>query len=297
MRRVLFAAAVLAGALGLSGCVAAPMSESDTGGVTSEEFAPAVPAPGMPAPDGPVQDSDGSTGDQSARDREIIMTGQMTVVTDEPTDAADEATEIVESADGRIDSRTERAPTEQNRGSATLVMRIPADRLTAVLEDIEALGDLRETAISSEDVTVVTQDLDARITALQASVDRLLTLMTTATDTSTLIEVEQALSSRQAELESLQSQRRYYSDQVALATVTLNLVSEQEAAPEQPNTFLSGLIAGWDALVGFFGGLLVLAGVLLPWLIVLGVLALLVIFIVRATRRRAVGSAPVENVE
>ncbi|WP_157156971.1 DUF4349 domain-containing protein [Diaminobutyricimonas sp. LJ205] len=294
MRRVLVAAAVLIGALSLSGCVASPMngSGSDSGGVTSEEF-----APGVPAPDGPVRDSDGSTVDQSARDREIIMTGQMTVVVDEPTDAADEATDIVEAADGRIDSRTERAATEQNRGSATLLMRIPADRLTAVLEDIEALGDPRETSISSEDVTVVTQDLDARITALQASVDRLLALMATATDTSTLIEVEQALSSRQAELESLQSQRRYYSDQVALATITLNLVSEQEAVPEQPDTFLSGLIAGWEALVGFFGGLLVLAGVLLPWLVVLGVLALLVIFIVRTTRRRTVASTPVENVE
>ncbi|WP_167138582.1 DUF4349 domain-containing protein [Diaminobutyricimonas sp. TR449] len=294
MRRVLVAAAVLIGALSLSGCVASPMngSGSDSGGVTSEEF-----APGVPAPDGPTQGSDGSTVDQSARDREIIMTGQMTVVADEPTDAADEATDIVEAADGRIDSRTERAATEQNRGSATLVMRIPADRLTAVLEDIEALGDPRETSISSEDVTVVTQDLDARITALQASVDRLLALMATATDTSTLIEVEQALSSRQAELESLQSQRRYYSDQVALATITLNLVSEQEAVPEQPDTFLSGLIAGWEALVGFFGGLLVLAGVLLPWLVVLGVLALLVIFIVRTTRRRTVASTPVENVE
>jgi hypothetical protein len=295
MRRVLIAAVVLVGALSLSGCVASGMSglegssSSDTGGV------PEV-APGMPAPDGPVKGGSQPVGDPAA-DREIVMTGQVTVVAEEPTDAADEATRIVESADGRIDSRTERAPTEQNRGSATLVMRIPADRLTAVLEDIEALGDPRDTAISSEDVTVVTQDLDARITALQASVDRLLALMATATDTSTLVEVEQALSSRQAELESLQAQRRYYSDQVALATITLNLVSVQEAVPEQPDTFLSGLIAGWEALVGFLSGLLVLTGVLLPWLVVLGVLALLAIFIVRSTRRRAATSTPVENVE
>lgn len=281
------AAVVLAGALSLSGCVAGSGTSQSDGGVVAPEV-----APGMPAPDAPAQGDD-----QSTRDREIIMTGHVTVVTDEPTDAADEATQIVESAGGRVDSRSERAPREGDQGSATLVLRIPAADLSNVLEDLEALGEAREVALTSEDVTVVTQDLDARITALRASVDRLLGLMATATDTSTLVEIEQALSNRQGELESLESQRRYYSDQVSLATITLNLVSEEEATPEQPDTFLSGLIAGWEALVGFLSGLLVLAGVLLPWLVVVAVLALLVIFIVRTTRRRAQQSAVVENVE
>ena len=125
---------------------------------------------------------------------------------------------IVEAAGGRIDGRTEYAPTETDQGSATLQLRIPADKLTATLDKLEELGRADEVSLSTSDVTVESQDLDARITALRASIERLNGLMAQATDIDDLITLESAISSRQGELESLEAQQRYLADQVSMST-------------------------------------------------------------------------------
>jgi hypothetical protein len=151
---------------------------------------------------------------------------------------------------------------------------------------------VQEISLNSNDVTMATQDLDARITALSASVDRLLALLATATDTDTLIQLETAISDRQAQLESLQSERRYYADQVALSTITLSLVSTADAPVKEPDTFVTGLITGWNAFVAFFAGLLVVAGVLLPWLVLAGLITALTLWIVKRSKRTVV--PPVE---
>lgn len=224
-------------------------------------------------------------------DRQVITTGWVTVIVEQPLDAAAEAVRITESAGGRVDGRTEYAPVDGRRGSATLTLRLPADRLTAVLEDLKALGEVDEVSLNSSDVTMETRDLDARITALEAAVERLLALLATADTTEALIQLETAITDRQAELESLKSQQRYLADQVSMSTITLNLVSTQDAPVDDPVTFLDGLEAGWNAFVAFFAGLVVALGVLLPWLVLAGVIAFVIIVIVRA-RRRAKATPP-----
>ena len=69
---------------------------------------------------------------------------------------------------------------DQDGGSATLTLRVPADDLTDILERLKALGEVQEVSLNSSDVTMETQDLDARISALSASIDRLLGLLATA---------------------------------------------------------------------------------------------------------------------
>jgi hypothetical protein len=284
MRRTLIIpTALVLSALALSGCAAGstPYDTAQSGG---------VPAPsteqGTQATDGVKSESVSSDPQVGAIDRQVITTGYVTITVEDPMDAATQAIRIAESAGGRIDGRSEYAPVDDNdKGSAMLTLRIPASVLTATLDKLRELGEVQEVSLNSSDVTMVTQDLDARITALGASVDRLLALLATATDTDTLISLETAISDRQAQLESLESERRYYADQVSLSTVTVNLVSEYNAPVEEPDSFLSGLEAGWDSFVGFFAGLLVALGVLLPWLVLAGIVTLVVIVLVRRRRR------------
>ena len=235
--------------------------------------------------------SDGTKVDTVAadEDRQVITTGYVTVTVDDPMTSADDAVRITEQAGGRVDGRNEYAPRDDSdKGSATLTLRIPSDALTATLDKLRELGTVQEVSLNSSDVTMVTQDLDARIKALTASIDRMLVLQSNATDIDSLIQLESAITDRQSELESLESQQRYYADQVSLSTVTLNLVSEYNAPAVEPDTFLSGLIAGWNAFVAFFAGLLVALGVLLPWLIFAGIITFVVIWIVRRNRKRRV---------
>ncbi|MCU1411180.1 MAG: hypothetical protein JWR04_1887 [Rhodoglobus sp.] len=264
------------------------MSDSDSGGVSAPQV-----QPGTEFSDG--SKSEAGADQVAAGDRQVITTGWVTITVDDPTDAAADAVRITEQSGGRIDGRSEYAPKDDtDNGSATLTLRIPSAKLTEALDQLRKLGTVEEVSLNSSDVTMTTQDLDARITALSASVDRLLALLANATDTDTLIQLETAISDRQAQLESLESERRYYADQVSLSTVTLNLVTVFEGPVAQPVSFLDGLAAGWAAFVAFFAGLLVALGVLLPWLVFAGLITFVVIAIIRWNRKRKASQPPVE---
>lgn len=287
MRRILILpTALVLAALALTGCAAGfSESASDSGGVSAPESEYLTSEGG-----------DATTSDMADVDRQVIVTGWVTVTVEDPLEAASEAIRIAESVGGRVDSRNEYAPSNGDKGSATLTLRLPAEGLTQTLDQIKALGEVREVSLNSSDVTMATQDLDARISALSAAIDRLEALLETATNTDDLIALETAITDRQAQLESLEAERRYYADQVALSTVTVNLQSVADAPVEEPVTFWDGLIAGWNAFVAFFAGLVVVLGVLLPWLVFAAIVTAVILLIVRARRKRkaaAAASAPV----
>lgn len=277
-------------ALLLSGCAAANEA-SDSGGM------PGVGAPGFE--EGPVTEEGGAIGgdldgdssaDPDAGDRSIVTTGYLYLTVEAPLDAAADAVAIVERVGGRVDGRQEYAPREtsysSDAGGAELLLRIPAARLTATLEELEELGEVEELQLSSTDISREVQDIDARVEALRASITRLLALQGQAGTVEDLIALETAISDRQAQLESYEAQQRLLADQVSLSTITLVLGSPEVAPPNEPDTFLTGLVTGWEALVGFGSVLLVIAGVLLPWLVALGLIGLIVLLIVRSVIRR-----------
>jgi hypothetical protein len=146
--------------------------------------------------------------------------------------------------------------------------------------------------VSRSDVTSTAIDLDARISALQTSVTRLQTLMDGAATTEALLAAEAALSERQEELESLQSQRSLLADQVELSTLRVHLRPFGVAPAGGPDGFLDGLSTGWRSLVTAVGAVVVVLGVLLPWLAVAALVAVAVLVPVRLARRRAAVEAP-----
>lgn len=284
MRRTLFITTALAlSALTLSGC-SAGVSETAPG--DTQEYIAEGTTNGRPGSAESLAEG-GAAYDQAVPDasREVITTGYMTVTVKSPDEASTDAIRITESVGGRIDGRSEYAPHDGDRGSATLTLRIPASELTATLDKFKELGTLQEVSINSTDVTMESRDLDARITALDASVDRLLALLTKAENTDTLIQLETAISGRQGELESLKSQKRYFDDQVAMSTLTLSLVSVADAPTVEPGDFFAGIVSGWNSFVAFFAGLLVAFGVLIPWLVFGAIIASIIILIVRSKRR------------
>lgn len=271
-------------ALLLGGCASAGSTENMTAYDMSDD--------GGGMPQAPVFSEAGEdSAGERADDRSVITTGYLYLTVDAPLESAAEAVAITEAAGGRVDARQEFAPNRGDAGGAQLTLRIPADRLTATLDRLRELGEVEELQLSSSDVTREVQDIDARVTALRSSITRLLALQDAAASVEDLIALETAISNRQAELESLEAQQRYLSDQVGLSTITLVLGSRQVAPVTEPNTFVTGLVAGWEAMVAFGSGLLVLLGLLLPWLVLLGLLGLVILLIVRRARRTRSTSA------
>ena len=267
----------------LAGCTAGSQSATDSGyrteSMDSGTVPGALPVPGEAAA-GEV------AGDTAIADRSVITTGSVSVTVADPIRSAEDAATIVEEAGGRVDSRTETPETENQSASANLSLRIPVGDLDRTLDALRALGTVNYVSLNSSDVTQQSQDLDARITALSTSVDRLLALMSQATTTADLIAIESELSTRQAELEGMKSQRDYLSDQIEYSTISLELYSTGTVAPGAPDNFWTGIVAGWTTLVTALGALLVGIGFALPWLAILAVAGGIVFLIVRLATRR-----------
>jgi Flp pilus assembly protein TadB len=134
--------------------------------------------------------------------------------------------------------------------------------------------------------------MDARITALSASVDRLLALLSEADDTAVLIQLETAISDRQGELDSLTAQRRYLADQVTMSAVSLQISSEAPVPAATPSTFWDAVVAGAATLGSVATALVLFLGFALPWLAVIAVLLAIVWIVRRRRHRRAASPSP-----
>ena len=216
---------------------------------------------------------------------DIIRSGYLSLSVDSPSETADEIAGVVEATGGRIASRSDYTPVDYGQPSSYLEARIPYDVLDATVEIIQELGDVQEVSLNSVDVSLQKIDLDARIDVLEAAIERLNELLAEAASTSDLIAVESALSERQAELDSLQSQREYLSDQTLFATLSISLITPANATPAEPDGFLDGIVRGWESILAFFAGTIVWAGILVPWLGLVAVVVVAIV-VVRRLRRR-----------
>ena len=142
------------------------------------------------------------------RRRDVVKTASMTITVANTSEAADKAAVLVEKADGRVDSRSEDAGSQGGFArTRRSVLRVPVAKLDGLVRELKILGKVQTAETRSEDVTAQRVDLDARMKALQTSVDRLLGIMRDAKDPDALINAESALSQRQADLDSLRAQR------------------------------------------------------------------------------------------
>ncbi len=238
--------------------------------------APEAPPPPQAPPDGTFK-------------RDIITTGSLQMIVAEPTQVADRLVAAVNDAGGRVDSRSERSGSSSP--TVDLVLRIPADKLDGVLADAKKLGSVDSMSIGRSDVTSQRVDLDARIEALQTSVNRLLQLMGRAGNVADLLAAESSLTQRQAELDSLRAQRAALGDQISYATINVNLSTQPTVTHRG---FLSALQHGWQSLLSAVHGIVMAAGFLIPWIPVLAVLALGVVLVLRRRpfRRVSSGASP-----
>ncbi|MFL6126074.1 DUF4349 domain-containing protein [Actinophytocola sp.] len=179
-------------------------------------------------------------------------------------------------------------------GAATLTLLIPSDRFDRALDELGGLGRVTAQDQAAEDVTEQVVDLDSRVATQRASVDRVRALLARAGTVDEIVRIEQELTTREADLESLEQRRQALGGQVAMSTVTVR-ISKADAPPppkqEERGGFLAGLSDGWDAFLDAGGVTLRVLGAVLPFVFVLGVPAALVLRW-RRRRRPAVAQQP-----
>ena len=190
---------------------------------------------------------------------------------------ADAADAIATAAGGEVDADDR---TSGRHARADLELRVPPETLQTTLGKLAGLGAERYRKLSTTDVTQQVADVHSRVLSAADSIARLQTLFHTAQKVRDVIAIESELSSRQAELESLQARERALSGQTQLATINLSLVTaaKKAAVPPKPakhhGGFVGGVVRGWHGFVAAAVWIASAVGTVLPFLALLAVLAL-----------------------
>lgn len=245
-------------------------------------------------------EAESAAGADAVAGRDVIATATATVEVPDAAEAVDAIGDAAVARGGYVESVTlNGASTAAPDAGVTegmsmpvypqgewITVRVPSAELTEVIDELADVGDVLSSSVNRFDVTEQTVDLEARLAAAQASVARLTELMGQAGSVGDLIAAEQALSERQAMLESYQQQLTSLESQIAMSSLTVTLTPRSERVTADPAGFGDGLMAGWNGLVATLNGIVVALGFLLPWLLVAGVAALVVWVAVRLVRRR-----------
>ncbi|MFF5079740.1 DUF4349 domain-containing protein [Actinoplanes sp. NPDC000266] len=285
-RKTYLAATFLLTGLLIAGCSADSSDSQSTGGAAE---APAM-APDQATEENKAaqgQDSQAKAPDLRVEQRSIIYRGSLSVRVKDVNAAAGQTTGIANTAGGFVggDNRT----SGSGAGSATLELRIPADKFGTVVDQLAKLGEEEQRQINTEDVTEAVVDLDARIAVQQARVDSGRKLLGQAKSLDDLVMLEREVATRESDLASLQAKKRNLADLTALSTITVTFLDPDAdpvaGADDDPPGFLAGLGAGWDALLASLKVLLTVLGALLPWVIAIGLPVWAVFYLLRRFRR------------
>lgn len=203
--------------------------ESDRGDAEAE-FGSGVDAlaPGVVAQEEPADPTE--PGDRPVAEitalfvgRQIIKTGDIVVEAADVRATTLEVIDTVAANGGAIFGQETQSDPTPRTVLTIRVQPVDFDALVAAITRVPGVGVVSEST-TSDDVTEVVIDLDARIVAAESSVARVQALLDDAGDLNTIFQLEEELASRQADLERLLGQRKTIGDQVALSTITLTII-------------------------------------------------------------------------
>ena len=211
------------------------------------------------------------------RNRQVIFTGRVTLEVDDFEAARRNLSEAARARGGFVSdakAQLHRVDEEQRYRTGVVVLRVPRENFSALMERVEAGGTVLSSDTTSEDVTDQLVDIEARLSSLRAERDRLRTLFERANETEDVLAVERRLSEVQTEIERLEGRQQSLERQVAYSTITVEL-REERPEPDHEQWYDVGPIAAFlesvDGVVVTLRAVVVGLAYALPYLVAFGV--------------------------
>jgi hypothetical protein len=177
--------------------------------------------------------------------------------------------------------------------TANFTIRVPADKLTIVTDNLSTLGNVTSSETQSQNITIQFIDAESRLKACRAEETSLLAMLEKAETIEVMLTIESRLTDVRYEIESLTSTLKNWQNQVDYSTINLHISEVAQLSDPQPpvqRTYWEEVRDGFnDTLKGigqFFKGLFKGFVKALPVLVILAVIAVIVMVIVKAASKR-----------
>ena len=226
-------------------------------------------------------------------DRKLIKTVELTAETEDLDALLTAITGRVSELGGYIENQrvyNGSAYASYRSRSASLTIRIPADRLDGFVDHMAENTNIVSRYAYIDDVTLTYVATESRVKALQAEESRLLELMDKAENLTDLLQVEARLTDVRYELESVTNQMNVLKNQVSYGTIHLNVDEVVEYTPVAEETFWQRISSGFvDSLEEIGDGIVevtvfVLAN--LPYFVLIGIGVVVIIVLAKRSIRK-----------
>ena len=223
--------------------------------------------------------------ENAGSDRKLIKNVSMAVETEDYTGLVSNIQNRVEELGGYTESFEAYNESSVENRSASLTLRIPADRLDEFVSQVEEISNIVSRQETVEDVTLTYVDLESRRRMYEEEEDRLLSLLEQAETLEEIIALESRLTEVRYQLESMESQLRTMDNQVNYSTVYLSIDEvERYTPPAEKGTwerirtgFTENVYRVWNGIKEFFIGFVIS----LPILLVLAVGIIIAVIVIR----------------
>lgn len=184
---------------------------------------------------------------------------------------------------------------------ASLTVRVPSKNFDAFTGRISGIGETLSSSVSGQDISLDYFDTDTKLKAKRTHEARLLALLEKADKLEAIVELEKALAEVSYDIQMLETNIRNYDSLIDYSTVTVSLEevnqvadvrsSDESIGSRISNAFYSVLNVlaefGEFLLIFFIGG----APVIVP----LAVIALLIVFLVKRSKKKKLARIQSDN--
>jgi len=205
----------------------------------------------------------------NSKDRKIVKNGNARIEVENFNTAISKIKELASNNNGYV-TNSNMWISDSNRKNGNITVKIPEEKFEQFSESLIQIGKIESKEISSFDVTEEYIDLQARLKNLKIQEKRYTELLAMAKDVNDVLAIEAQLGRIRGEIESYEGRIKYLENTTSYGTFNINIYEPEEVVHE------FGLKKAFDRAIDAFivsvAGIIILAGFLIPIILVLGVL-------------------------
>ncbi len=217
-------------------------------------------------------------------ERKVIQNAAMVLAVGDVNQIMDKIVKITQDNEGyTVNSKLSRGD-DWVRGEINI--KVPSAGLGSVMEEIAALGEIKDKSISTLDVSEEYYDSQARLSVWKKKEERLLALIDQAKTIEEIISVENELTRVRSDIEVLQGRVNYLENATSYSSIDITLNQAATARVEVPEGVLAKALQAFinssNGVARFLMDFFILLIAFIPWAILLAVIVL----IFRALKRK-----------